>query len=223
MNRQAAKGRRKKPLGWGAPSTAQNGEDLIAFRLLRNLGIRSQCAVEFGATDGLYKSNTAFFRDDLGWRVIQFDSHPRESQHRVYKETITADNINDVFARHDVPHDLDLLSIDIDGNDLWVWKALTYRPTVVIIEYNARWRPKRRRTVPYDPMRNGWDHTDYYGASAGALVALGREKGYTLYDSTHSNLMFAPAGRVPEYDLCRVHFRKSDRPDPLKRQWIAYP
>lgn len=216
---------KKKQRGPGPPFMSQGGEDVLALRLFRKIGVRSQCAVEFGAVDGLYKSNTAYFRDVLGWRVVLFDSDPRGSTvHSVHRAAITAENINRVFAEHGVPDDLDLLSIDIDGNDLWVWKALTYQPSVVIIEYNPKWKAHRRRTVPYDPARNGWDKTDYYGASAGALVELGKQKGYMLAAATHYNLLFAPAGSVEPYQLREVKTRnRHDRPDPLERPWVGYP
>lgn len=208
-----------------SPFLAQGGEDRLCLRLLKRIGIRSRCAVEFGAIDGITKSNTAYFRDVLGWRVILFDSDPRgPAIHEVHRVRLTADNINDTFAAYGVPEDLDLLSIDIDGNDLWVWRALTYRPSLVIIEYNPRWTFRRSRTVPYDPARDTWDKTDYYGASALALTRLAREKGYVLAGSTEYNLIFGLKGTVPEMPLREVKMREHlKRRDPLKRPWVGYP
>lgn len=204
------------------PFYAHDGEDKKALRLLHDIGIRSKTTVEFGGVDGLYKSNTAYFRDTLGWRSIMFDLEPQSEL--VRRARITAENVNDVFDEHEVPEDVDIISIDIDGNDLWVWKALTYRPTVLIIEYNPRFKPWRRRTIPYDPNRGAWDRTEYYGATPGALVALGHEKGYTLADSTNGNLLFVPKGAAPEMSVYSVTQRKKkEKLDTLNRPWVAYP
>ena len=98
----------------------------------------------------------------------------------LHKEFITAENIESLFKKHAVPKELDLLSIDIDGNDYWVWKAIeNYAPRVVIIEYNACIPYEPAVTIPYKTDFI-WDKTDYYGASLSALVQLGKEKGYTL-------------------------------------------
>src|SRR5262245_6233236 len=205
------------------PWYAASGEDVKCRRLFARIGTCNQTAVEFGAHDALYKSNTAYFRLTQGWRCILFDAEPRCDL--VQQAHITAENVNDIFAAADVPHDLDLLSIDIDGNDLWVWKALTYRPRVVVIEFNPKWKPWRRRTIPYDPNRGLWDQTDYYGASAGALVVLGKEKGYELYTSTLSNLIFAQAHlvNVPQSVFAVRQRSKKEKLDPHKRPWVGYP
>jgi hypothetical protein len=205
------------------PWYAHDGEDRICRKLFGRIGTTSQTAVEFGAHDGFYKSNTAYFAIVEGWRCILFDAEPRSEL--VRKALITAENINEIFDDAEVPEDLDLLSIDIDGNDLWVWKALTYRPRVVIIEFNPKWRPIRRRTIPYDPTRGAWDQTDYYGASAGALVELGKEKGYALYESTSANLIFAQERFVEmPKSVYQVRQRtKKEKLDPYDRPWVGYP
>jgi hypothetical protein len=78
------------------------------------------------------------------------------------------------------------LSIDIDRNDYWVWKAIeVVRPRVVVIEYNAALRPPLSLVVPYDP-RAMWNGTNYFGASLEAMVRLGREKGYRLVGCSFS-------------------------------------
>lgn len=198
---------------------AQSGEDKIAAGIFAAIGTLNEVAVEFGALDGWHSSNTAHFREQ-GWTTHLWDSGPLDPM--VAPAVITAENVNDIFAAAGVPEQFDLLSIDIDGNDLWVWKALAYRPRVVIIEYNPRWGVKKSRTVPYDPARQ-WDGTVYYGASLAALRKLGAQKGYTLTAATRSNLVFAPKGTVPALDLETVALsRKVKRPDPAERKWVAY-
>jgi hypothetical protein len=199
---------------------AQSGEDQILTRIFRKIRPTNKFAVEFGALDGRYKSNTLYFRE-RGWEARLFDCAPLDPM--VTLARITAENVNQVFADAGVPHDFDLLSIDIDGNDLWVWKALTYRPRVVIIEYNPRWSWRRSRTVSYDPDRL-WDGTIYYGASIQALCRLAEQKGYELVASTRSNLVFVLAGLYPKTMKPSQVRRPSKikRPDPQHRKWVAY-
>ena len=103
-------------------------------------------------------------------------NHPR-----VRRECVTAENVNALFDKYGVPDDFDLLGIDIDGNDYWVWQAIhpRFRPAVVVMEYNASIPPSESRVMPYDPSFR-WDRTDYFGASLLALARLARRKGYAL-------------------------------------------
>lgn len=199
---------------------SQGREDKLAARIFRRIGETNRVAVEFGALDGRHGSNTAYFREVLGWTVHLFDIAPLDPM--VTQAEIRTDNVNAVFADDDVPAEFDLLSLDIDGNDLWVWEALEYTPRVVIIEYNPKWGPHKSRTVPYDPERR-WDRTNYYGASVLALCRLGARKGYDLVASTRNNLIFALAGLQPAIspdDVVRS--KKIKRPDPQRRKWVAY-
>jgi hypothetical protein len=101
-------------------------------------------------------------------------------------------SINQLMDKYDVPAEPDLISIDIDGNDYWVWEALNRNPRVLIIEYNCIWQNGECKVTKYDPAFQ-WDiATNYAGASMGALVKLGKEKGYTLVYACHRgvNLFF---------------------------------
>jgi hypothetical protein len=199
---------------------AQSGEDKIVARIFREIGVTNEWAVEFGAADGVRKSNTKYFRDK-GWSSRLFDVEPLDES--VQQADITAENVNAVFFTAGVPRAFDLLSIDIDGNDLWVWQALTgFHPRVVIIEYNPKWSANKSRTVPYDPTRR-WDQTDYYGASVLALTRLGARKGYDLVASTRSNLIFVQAGLLPAINPSEVRRpTKNKRLDPQGRKWVMY-
>ncbi len=106
---------------------------------------------------------------------------------------ITRENVIDVFERASVPKEFDLLSIDIDGNDYWVWKALgtTYRPRLVIIECNGAHPPPKRWVMEYNPV-HAWQHDNYYGASLQSLTDLGKSMGYSLIgvESARVNAFF---------------------------------
>jgi len=199
---------------------AQGKEDRVLVSIFDQIGRTNRVAVEFGALDGLHGSNTAHFRLSEHWRVVLFDAAPLSPI--VHHIRLTAENINRVFTDYDVPMAFDLLSIDIDGNDLWVWEALLFTPRVVVIEFNPKWGPTKSRVVPYDPDRT-WDGTNYYGASVLALTRLAKRKGYTLTASTRSNLVFVQAGLLPALDPADVpRWKKQKRRDPVFRRWVDY-
>lgn len=156
---------------------SQNGEDGLLKIIFYKIGATDKFCVEFGVEDGR-ECNTRYLIEKKGWRYLHMDGS-NDTQASTKKEVITAENINALFLKYHVPEEFDLLSIDIDYNTYWVWKALDhYRPRVVVIEYNASIPPSESKAAVYDP--NGvWDGTDYYGASLLAFVNLGESKGYT--------------------------------------------
>ncbi len=161
---------------------SQNGEDGILKIIFYKIGVRNKFCVEFGVTDGK-ECNTRYFIDKKHWSYVHMDGMDISDKHTdIKKEFITAENINDLFLKYKVPEDFDLLSIDVDFNTYWIWKALSdkYKPRVVVIEYNADISPLESSAVAYDP-KGVWDgETQYYGGSLLALVRIGKLKGYTL-------------------------------------------
>lgn len=154
---------------------SQQGEDGIIAKILEEIGTTNKTAVEFGALDG--PTDNTLLLKKTGWKVYQINGE--QLTPNIHKAFITAENINQVFKTLGVPQEFDVLSIDIDYNDYWVWKALTHRPRLIIIEHNASIPPTEARTVPYDP-KAGWDGTNYFGASLKALEQLGKYKQYSL-------------------------------------------
>ena len=100
------------------------------------------------------------------------------------REWVDRETINDIIAKHGVRGEIDLLSIDLDGVDYWVWEALdVIRPRVVVVETQCIWGADAAVTVPYArdfkaPLVDGFGI--YGGASLPAFVKLGRRKGYRL-------------------------------------------
>lgn len=169
---------------------SQNGEDGIIEFIFNTIGTTNRFFVEFGVQDGM-NCNTRYLLDMKGWNGLMMEADDHGKPH-IKKEFVTAENINDLFEKYLVPHYFDLLSIDIDFNDYWVWNAIkTYHPRVVIIEYNATFPHTESKVVEYNPKSN-WDGTNYFGASLLALVKLGKSKGYTLIgcDSNGVNAFF---------------------------------
>ena len=222
--------------------SSQNGEDGILAEIFRRIGAPADpFFVEFGGETGS-EGNCVFLADVLGWRGAFLEADP--DKHRMlaskYVPTgrvrtrcalVTPDTIDDLFASLDVPAEPDVLSIDIDGVDYWVWRALVrHRPRVMVVEYNSGLGADDALTVPEDFA--GWDGFDYYGASIAALRRLGDAKGYTLVhtDLAGANAFFVrdeDAAAFPEPVVVRGpnFFLKSMRhlPDVDARSYVKNP
>ena len=169
---------------------SQYGEDGIIEEIFRRIGDGGRYVVEFGIEDGS-ECNSRNLIENHSWGALLIDGSPgfvEAARARyagrpvaVLERFITVENICSLFEEATVPREPDLLSIDVDGNDYWLWRAIlgVYRPRVVVIEYNGRWVPPRDWVMPYKADHR-WDGSLYYGASLSALVKLGAEHGYTL-------------------------------------------
>ncbi len=159
---------------------SQNGEDGVLAKIFQVIEPKTLFCVEFGSYDGITGSNLHLLRLQ-GWKCVQFDRQYQIPRLNLHREFLTAENINQIFEKYEIPHDLDLLSIHIHYNDFYLWAALDpkYRPAVIVIEYNASHLPQEDKVVKYRPFYIG-DNTRYYGASMLALYHLGRAKGYSL-------------------------------------------
>lgn len=157
---------------------SQNGEDGILQIIFYKIGTTNKNYVEFGVED-TFQCNTKYLKDFYGWNGLWMDLRKRVNS-EIKKERVTKENIEMLLRKYNVPKKFDLLSIDIDGNDYWVWKALkNYNPRVVVIEYNSTMPPPLSRVIKYDPEFI-LDGTNYFGASLSALVKLAKQKGYEL-------------------------------------------
>ncbi len=165
---------------------SQHGEDGVTAEILRRIGTGRRVFAEIGIGDGV-ENNTAFFHS-LGWTGFWLDSEPprvglSETESRTLRfqrSFVTRETIAAQFTELGVPADLDLLSIDIDQNTLYLWEALrAWRARVVIVEYNAVIPPSVNWRVAYRAERI-WDGTANFGASLKAFEQLGRELGYAL-------------------------------------------
>jgi predicted O-methyltransferase YrrM len=188
---------------------SQNGEDGILAFLFARIGATSRTFVEFGVGDGS-ECNTANLSITFGWRGLLMDadpelverarsfyaSRPTSPDVTVVTARVTPETIDELLRTNGVTGEIDLLSLDIDGNDYWVWQAMTaIEPRVVVVEYNASFGPERSVTVPYrDRFDRYRAHLSgfYHGASLTALTKLADAKGYLLAgcDSRGANAFF---------------------------------
>ena len=180
---------------------SQWGEDGLIQHLVRHIPVANKTFVEFGVQNYV-ESNTRFLLLNDNWTGLVLDSSPdninfiRQDgiswQHNLtaVQAFVTRDNIDALLSTHAMTGEIGLLSIDIDGNDYWVWEAITVvRPTLVIVEYNSRFGPDRAVTIPYDEHfdRSKAHHSNtYYGASLNALCLLGKRKGYDFVGSNRA-------------------------------------
>lgn len=162
--------------------------------------------VEFGSDDGI-NSNSAnlYFNHEFNGLFIDGNSkaiergrhfftrhHNLNGEPPVFVESmITAENINELIRSAGFEGEIGLLSIDIDGNDYWVWKAIdVVQPQVVIIETHNEFG-LNDIIVPYDPNYfYPGKHPDYHGASPIAMTKLANHKGYRLVGSNDLGFNF---------------------------------
>ncbi len=209
---------------------SQGGEDGVIAQLFSCIGATNRYFVEFGAWDGRHLSNTANLRLHGGWTGLLLDGDASRCVGTPVKSgMVTPDNVNALFAEHGVPESFDLLSLDIDGHEYWVWRALTScRPRVVVVEYNIFFGLDVACTIPYR-RDYVWDKTAYHGASLAALRKLGREKGYSLVhtDSYAPNAFFVaddelPRERIdPPIERVAAWHYDGVPPELAGRDWVA--
>jgi hypothetical protein len=193
---------------------SQNGEQKKLIDLFNVIGRHNKFCVEFGAADGVRCSNTKYFVDEEKWDYVYWDIEP--ASNIVSKEIVTSENVNRLFAKYNIPYIADLVSIDVNGIDYWIWKSLYYKPRVVIIEFNPSIAKDRSWTIEYD-SKFVFDNTSYFGASFLALKTLGVNKGYTLVDATSLNMIFTQNEIATKFELTneQVDYK-------IKRGWPMY-
>jgi len=183
---------------------SQWGEDGIIQFILSKIQIDHELFVEFGVQN-YEESNTRFLLVNNNWKGLVIDASTKNIQHIIDSEIywqhdltainqfVTIKNINKIISSFS--NNIGMLSIDIDGVDYWVWKAISIQPSIVICEYNSVFGNQFPVTVPYKPA---FDRTNYhysnlcFGASLPALKQLAKEKGYYLFccNSAGNNAFF---------------------------------
>lgn len=197
---------------------SQTDEDGILLYIFSLIGTNSKRCVEvaFGTPE---MSNTTNLICNWGWhglllegdqRLINLSQEFFRAHCNVKSDLpslvccwVTKENINSILKKHDFTGEIDLLSIDLNGNDYWIWQAIEYiTPRVVVVEYRSDWSAKEAVTIPYNPKFNR-DNFDahYCGASLAAFVKLGHKKGYRLIGCNNNkfNAFFMKKGVGEKY------------------------
>ena len=194
---------------------SQYGEDGILQYLVREAGItrEEQVFIEFGVQNYL-ESNTRFLLQNDHWKGLIIDGSAAymdsvKRSELYWRHDITAlaawidrDNINDLFLESGFRGQIGILSIDIDGNDYWVWERIeAVNPVIVVVEWNSVFGPDHAVSIPYAPtFDRATAHYSciYWGASMAAFESLADRKGYALLGSNKvgNNLFFVRRDRL---------------------------
>ena len=186
----------------------------------------TRTAIDIGAGDGMRWSNTyALFLN--GWRGvgIEFDSRKFVKLARAYKyfpdvfacrNRATPDNIVPLLQSYETPRDFAVLSLDIDGNDYWVLRALLseFRPQLIVTEINEKIPPPIRFVIKYSPDFQLRHH--FFGYSMAVLADLCEEFGYVILELEYNNAFLAPKELAGERGLkAEAAYARGylDRPD----------
>lgn len=205
---------------FGYDKFSQNGEDGIVEKIFTLIGTTSKLCVEFGAWDGYHLSNTANLWTN-GWKavLIEGDSNRYDllksnvSEYDclcicAYVRRDSPNTLEDILERHGVKSAIDLLSIDIDGDDYYVLQSLRrLRPRVIICEYNP--------TIPA-AIDLYADHVSHFGASVQALCRVAESLGYVLVAVTDTNCFFVQS----QYEAVFASFERRIERIKLERQLV---
>jgi len=192
---------------------SQFGEDGIIQEIFNVIGIRSKKCIEFGAWDGFHLSNTANLWTN-GWEGVLLEGDFNKYQELLvkvkeypcvcinawvgYEGPATLDSI---LMSNNIMSDIDFLSIDIDGEDYYVFESLTIlKPRVISCEYNPTIPP----WIELIPAKNN----KYFGTSALSLVKLAEQKGYKLISMTDTNCFFVTVEEFDRFNGYELSFEK---------------
>lgn len=192
------------------------GEDGIVQFLINNVPIANRTFVEFGVED-YREANTRFLLANDHWSGLVMDGDSTNvakiradpvfwnSSLSAVEAFVTRENVNELLASAGMTGDIGLLSVDVDGNDYWIFDAIEVaRPAIAVVEYNHRFGPTRSVTIPYEPqfVRRRSDHSWLCsGASLAAIVDAAKRKGMAFVgcNSFGNNAFFVRTELVPEW------------------------
>jgi hypothetical protein len=198
---------KSNPINFRKTVTSQWGDDGIIEEIFRRIGTKNRFCVEFGAWDGKYLSNTWDLWHNQNWSAILIEGDEEREKALAqsiqsfakvtsYNAVVTAqgkNSLDHILTRLEAPTNLDLLSVDIDGDDYYVFESLTkFFPRVVAIEYNP--------TIP-PAMDLVQAQGEYFGASALAMVNLAKKKDYGLVCCTETNCFFVLRSEYPMLEI----------------------
>jgi hypothetical protein len=169
---------------------SQHGEDGIIAEIFKRIGTTNKTFFEFGA--GIQFENNSLYLLLNGWNGFWIDGDKKyvefnakhfkkyvdDGKLKLSDHFISSENINSIAKGLGVPKDLDFLSIDIDGNDYYIWKACDLKPRVLCIEINPRFNYDSEYV---QDENNAFGYpTHFSGSSFKAMADLSKKKGYTL-------------------------------------------
>ena len=229
-----------------------NNEDGLLLYLFALIGTTNQFCVDlaFGVPQGANTTNLLCHRGWTGLLIEASEEQVRQSRQffrshpmtwayppQILCEWVTSENINALLQANGVTGEIDLLSLDVDSIDYWLWHALdVIQPRVVIVEYMGYWGAENAVTVPNNPAffqtHAPQDDYSYQGASLPAFVKLAHQKGYRLIGCNQlgNNALFIQQHLGTEYfptvdaESCchqprNIHRMKTILPKAMQYEW----
>lgn len=178
---------------------SQMGEESIIDFIFKSIQPTNRFYVDIGAGDGFQLSNVRNLINQ-GWTGLMVDANNKGNK-EVKQHLVNADNICDILKLYKVPKIFDFLSLDIDGNDLYVLKSIlsNYKPRVFIVEFNGTLPVEACISIKYNENHK-WNNDNYYGASFKAFNKIARMNDYVLiYQLYSTNLFFIKADLIGGY------------------------
>lgn len=198
---------------------SQFGEDGVILEIFNRIGHGSKFCVEFGAWDGEYLSNSYNLFFNLGWHAMLIESdaercvlmeqkfkHDNNIILNRFVKATGPDSLDQIIKQQNITERIDLLSIDIDGDDYYILEGLKdIKPRVIVIEYNP--------TIP-PGFELKQSPGQYFGSSCSTILKLGQEKGYELAHVTETNVFLVDATEfhklnILPQDLSDFRFEKN--------------
>lgn len=176
--------------GHGLKVFSQSDEDGIIAEIFRRIGMTNRVFIEFGVGNGLENNTVALLYQ--GWNGLWIEGSPEfcaeirtsfgvaieKNRLSLVNEFVTPENIDTLISRHIVDNEIDLLSVDIDGNDAHVLSQIKcVNPRVLVVEYNAKFGPSISYCMSYDANYQ-WRKTDRFGASLKYFETMLGQRGY---------------------------------------------
>ena len=188
------------------------------------IGVKKFNFIEIGVQDSIECNSTNLLLN-LNWSGAQFEGCKesyedgkrffkkkgvKKNQCQLINKFVNAENVNSLIKKTGIKGEIDFFSLDIDGNDYWVWKSISIiKPRLVVLEYNASFGEKSSLTIPYN-SKFVWDNKVekrfFYGASLKALKKISKKKGYNLVcvDSKGINAFFVRKDLVKNTVLKKI-------------------
>ena len=223
----------KRLLKYGFKAYSQFDEDGIIQEIFRRIGVTNKTFLEIGVGDGL--ENNTLFLLLKGWKGVWIDGDSKNikaiqnkfsflqdsGRLRTKLAWVDKDNIDFLIQDLGLPQEIDLLSLDIDGNDYHVLENVVFlNPRAIVLEYNARLPPPVKWVMAYDQYHTK-TNTDYFGASLKSFERLLLKKGYLLVGC---NILGVNAFFVRK-DLVEQHFHadySAENHYEPQRYWLNY-
>lgn len=222
---------------------SQHGEDgitSILVKLLYGNDNTNKFYVEFGVENGT-ECNTRILREKYNWNGLQMDGSNENNTINLKREFITKENVVYLFKKYNVPHKINLLSVDIDFNDFYCLKEIlkNYTCDIIICEYNGTHNFDEDKIIIYNEYGQ-WDYSNYFGASLLSFYKLANLYNYSLIycDNSGTNCFFIRNDIVKERNINFINYNNisklykppkyGDGPngghphDKLNRQYITF-